>query len=104
MKLIRTLTHLGAGLVIAVSWSGAAHAAGDAGVSAKVVHVSDLNLRSSQDVAELFRRINFAAQAVCPDPDSESGIRANQARYCLKQAVQNAVRRVNSPALTALFL
>jgi UrcA family protein len=104
MKMIRTLTHLGVGLAIATSWAGMVFAADDAGVPTKVVRIADLNLNSSQDVAELLRRINSAAQAVCPNPDSESGIRANQARYCLKQAVQSAVQRVDSPALTALSL
>jgi UrcA family protein len=68
------------------------------------VRFADLHLSSPQDAAELLRRINSAAQAVCPNPDSESGIRANQARYCLKQAIQSAVQRVDAPALTALFL
>jgi len=104
MKSIRALTHLGASLVIAASCMSAVHAADAAGVPTKVVRFADLNIGTQQDAAELLRRINYAAQAVCPDPYSESGIRANQARYCLKQAVQSAVRRVNSPALTTLFL
>jgi UrcA family protein len=104
LKSTRTLTRLGASLVIAASWIGAAHAAGGADMPIQVVHVADLKLSSPQDMAELLRRISTAAQEVCPNPRSESGIKANQARYCLKDAVQSAVRRVNSPVLTALFL
>jgi UrcA family protein len=104
MKLIRLATQLSAGLVIAASWMNVVHAADDASESTTIVRLADLNLGSPQDAPEALRRINLAAQAVCPDPASLSGIRANQARYCLAQAVQSAVRRVNSPALTALLL
>jgi len=104
VKSTRMLTRLGASLVIATSWMNIAHAAGDPEVPTQVLHVADLKRSSPQDMAELLRRISFAAQEVCPDPRSESGIRANQARYCLKQAVHSAVQRINSPELTALYL
>jgi len=102
MQLIRTLTYFGASLIIAASCTSAANADSGPSVPSQVVRVADLNLNSQQDAAELLRRIDSAAHAVCPDPDRETGIRANQARFCLKQAVEAAVRNINSPVLTAL--
>lgn len=88
MKLIRVATHLSASLVIAASCMSVVYAADDAVAPTKAVRLADLNLGSPQDAPEALRRINLAAQAVCPDPASLSGIRANQARYCLAQAVR----------------
>jgi UrcA family protein len=98
------LTRFCAGLILAATCATAVHAADDTGLPTQAVRVADLNMNSSQDVAELLRRIDSAAQTVCAEPATESGIRANQARFCLKQAVQSAVQRINSPKLTALFL
>jgi UrcA family protein len=100
---IRALLRFGAVLTFAAGLIGTAHADGGTDVPTQIVRFTDLNMASPQDVATLYRRINSAAQAVCPDPRSESGIRANQAKFCLRWAVEGAVRRINAPQLTALW-
>ena len=68
----------------------------------RVVHFGDLDLSKPAGVQALYRRIKFAARTVC-DPYIASDIHASGAmRACIIQAVDNAVSRVNSPALTEL--
>ena len=68
----------------------------------RVVHFGDLDLSKPAGVQALYRRIKFAAHTVC-EPYIASGIHSSGAvRACLIQAVDNAVSRVSSPALTQL--
>ena len=68
----------------------------------RVVHFDDLDLSKPAGIQTLYRRIKFAAHMVC-EPYIDSDIHSSGAmRACVIQAVDHAVSRVNSPALTEL--
>jgi UrcA family protein len=68
----------------------------------KTVKFDDLNITTAAGAKVLYRRIQTAAVEVCPAQMSYS-LRMEQAqRACVDHAIDNAVRKVNSPALTEL--
>ncbi len=82
----------------------AAYADGQFG-QASTVRYSDLNLQRLHDVAKLYSRIGAAADKLC-GPRSLTGayVKAGIYASCYSDAVANAVRRVNSAALTAYYI
>ena len=68
----------------------------------KTVKFDDLNITTAAGAKVLYRRIQTAAVEVCPAQFSYS-LRMEQAqRACVDHAIDNAVKKVNSPALTEL--
>jgi len=68
----------------------------------KTVKFDDLNITTAAGAKVLYRRIQAAAIEVCPASYSYS-LRMEQAqRACVDHAIDNAVKSVNSPALTDL--
>jgi UrcA family protein len=68
----------------------------------KTVKFNDLNITTAAGAKVLYRRIQTAAVEVCPAQFSYS-LRMEQAqRACVDHAIDNAVKKVNSPALTEL--
>jgi UrcA family protein len=89
-----------------VAWQGAALAASLDGPSARTVSVSvryaDLDLSRPGDVKVLYHRIRVAADAACGERElTGSHQRASSWVQCVAQAVDEAVARVDRPALTA---
>ncbi|MGH8133968.1 MAG: UrcA family protein [Steroidobacteraceae bacterium] len=82
---------------------GAAPASADTpGVRSVTVSYRDLNLSTIEGATALYRRLKVAANSVCDEPGA--GIGAYQAwRSCYQAAMADAVTRVNSPLLTALY-
>src|SRR5882724_6620789 len=71
-------------------------------VPTKVVRFDDLNIAKAAGAKVLYRRIQAAAQEVCPSfMTKDSHLLAVQ-RACVEQAIDNAVRSVNAAALTEL--
>jgi UrcA family protein len=71
---------------------------------AAAVRFTDLNLDSRADVATLFRRIQNAAAEVCKQYDSYGSLVPSAAHQsCIRDAVSGAVRKVDSPLLTAYY-
>ncbi len=71
---------------------------------AVTVRYSDLNLNSTQDVASLYRRIEYAAREVCrpaEGPQVVSEIRSTAWNECFYHAIAKAVRTVHSDKLSA---
>jgi UrcA family protein len=88
-------------LVSALAVLGASPALADeAGLSVKVSY-ADLDLSTQAGATTLFNRIRSAARTVCGH-DDWSYSRWTFKR-CFDQAVGNAVAKVNSPQLTALY-
>lgn len=71
---------------------------------AMTVRFADLDLAKPQDVAALYRRIRSAARLVCNAAGVPWDVRQvrNWTR-CFNRAVEEAVLRVDRPALTALY-
>jgi UrcA family protein len=69
----------------------------------QTVKFADLDLSKSQGVKTLLTRIRSAAGDVCsPQPDAADISGNKDYRKCIGQAVNGAVEKVNSPALTAM--
>ncbi len=70
--------------------------------ASKTVKFDDLNITTAAGAKVLYRRIQTAAVEVCPAQFSYS-LRMEQAqRACVDHAIDNAVKKVNSSALTEL--
>ncbi len=67
----------------------------------KTVRFDDLNVTTPAGAKVLYGRIQAAAHEVCPLGMYTLQMEQAQ-RACIKQAVDNAVKGVNSPALTEL--
>ncbi len=72
-------------------------------VPARLVRFADLNLADAKDIVTLYNRIRDAARAVCLD-DSFTGdpAHAKNLRLCIDAVVEQAIRDIDRPALTAL--
>lgn len=66
------------------------------------VSYSDLDLSTPQGTQALYARITAAARTVCPEPDAREMSRFVRNHACRREAVERAVRSVNSPQLAAL--
>jgi UrcA family protein len=66
----------------------------------QVVRFNDLNLASEAGAQTLYQRITLAARQVCAASDYRFGSR--DYRKCIKQAVDDAVAKVNRPTLYAV--
>ncbi|MBS0365108.1 MAG: UrcA family protein [Proteobacteria bacterium] len=85
--------------VVTLGLAAAAHA--DNETLSVRVNYSDLNLSSSAGASKLYQRITAAAREVCPY-DSRSMAQYEHAKACKRQAIDEAVAKVNSPLLTAV--
>ncbi len=81
--------------------SSGAQAADDPPPS-KVVRFADLDISTSAGAAALLSRIRVAAQIVCYESAESDPILRMAGHRCIDEAIDNAVRKVNAPALTAL--
>lgn len=84
--------------LVVVSCCTSGHAApiwgGSDGITRATVRFADLNLAASKDVAELYRRIEYAARKVCMEHTRDREL-------CVRRAVSNAVVKIDRPQLTA---
>ena len=76
--------------------------ASDQDVPTKTVRFDDLNVAKAAGAKVLYRRIQAAAQEVCPRSISRDLHLVEVQRACIEQAIDNAVRSVNAVALTEL--
>jgi UrcA family protein len=88
----------------AIGLTAVAYAGGvDGDIPQQVVKFGDLNLNSSAGAATLYRRIQRAAERVCEGP---LGVRelsiAARSEACIAQAIERAVKDVNTQTLTSL--
>jgi len=65
------------------------------------VSISDLNLNDSKGVSVAYRRIEWAAQRVCPLADSADYWLRVSAEPCIAQAIGRAIESIGSPELAA---
>jgi UrcA family protein len=70
------------------------------------IHVSlrDLDLNTSSGLNALYSRIHIAAKHYCDAVQTETGSRIRRSGdACVKDAIDVTVRKINLPALTALY-
>jgi UrcA family protein len=84
---------------------GAATQIAAAAVTAEdvVVRFGDLDLATKADAEKLYTRIEFAAQQVCRQVDPVEMQRHEAATRCMEQVMAQAVSRVSSPQLAAVY-
>ena len=81
-------------VVVSCCFSGhSAPMAGSDGISRATVRFADLNLAEPKDVAELYRRIEYAARKVCIEHVRERD-------DCARRAIANAVMKIDRDVLT----
>jgi UrcA family protein len=68
----------------------------------KTVRFADLNIQNPEGAKVLYHRIRVAAAEVCHASAGTDPILNRGETGCINQAVDNAVRKVNAPYLTAL--
>ena len=92
---------LASALAIACA-AGLATAAAAETAPTRSITFGQVDMNDTVAVNSLYARIKGAAHAVC---DSNSPIRSVAAKdaACYTRAVESAVRRVNAPALTAIY-
>jgi UrcA family protein len=80
------------------------YAASSEQAPAETVHFSDLDLKTHHGVAVLYGRIRTAATDVCSSTEPRGTLLPSAAHQaCLRNAVQSAVRSVDSPALSQYY-
>lgn len=70
--------------------------------TSKTVKFDDLNITTPAGAKALYRRIQAAAVEVCPLEMAYNLQMERSHRACVDHAIDNAVKKVNSPALTDL--
>ena len=67
----------------------------------KTVKFGDLDIRTPEGAKVLYHRIQMAAYTVCGANDRDPVVREAKP-HCIDTAINNAVKKVNAPYLTAL--
>jgi UrcA family protein len=68
----------------------------------KTVRYSDLDISKPEGAKVLYQRIRAAARDVCDLSIGGDAVLRVAAKACVDTAIDNAVRKVDSPALTSL--
>jgi UrcA family protein len=71
-------------------------------LASKTVRFADLNLETPDGAKVLYHRIRAAAREVCEQSVSRDPIMTEAVHGCIDKAIDNAVKKVNAPYLTAL--
>jgi UrcA family protein len=77
-------------------------AAADAAPPSEVVRYADLNIQNPAGALTLYHRIQAAARRVCPSEVVSVRLFSDKANTCYRHAVDEAVKRVNSAALSQI--
>jgi len=88
---------------LAFSFATVSNAADDTVPPQVIVKFGDLNISSPQGAAVLYARIRAAAHNVCSQFDSRGLSNLVQREHCVNEAIEGAVRKVNNPALSAVY-
>lgn len=68
------------------------------------VSYGDLNLKNDAGAKALYQRIRFAARKVCTlDNEPSFGLQSLERQQCIYQAIDVAVRKVNTPSVWAMY-
>jgi UrcA family protein len=82
-------------------FTATAGAAADA-IPTKIVRYADLDLTKPAGAKVLYQRIEAAAHEVCESASTHDLASLSRSHYCIEQAIDEAVRKVDSTALSEL--
>jgi UrcA family protein len=82
--------------------AGTSSRAADVGPPHKIVRFADLNIDTQEGAKVLYHRIRVAAASVCEISAGGDPIMREGTRKCIDTAIDNAVKKVNTPYLNAL--
>lgn len=85
------------------SISAVCNAAEGSDVPTAIVKYADLDLASSGGAATLYNRIRAASEGVCSPLDHGDLGAMLRWKQCVKRAIEDAVAKVNQPALSAVY-
>jgi UrcA family protein len=93
---------VGAALLIGLAGASIATDAALPDAHSKTIRYDDLDLSKPAGAKALFSRIRVAAREVCSFPGSVDWLQSVIDRACVENAIDGAVKKVNSPLLTSL--
>lgn len=102
LRFASAITVVAATVALSAPSFAAAPVEAQPGASAQVVHFADLDLSTPTGVRTLYGRIRTAAWQVCSIIAPTYGPSTIDNLKCRRTLVDDAVARVNQPALTAL--
>ena len=89
--------------VVACGFIPVCSAADATGTRQTAVRFADLDVSSAQGAATLYRRIHSAAEAVCSAVSHDDLSSKMNREACVHLAIEDAVTRVDRPALSAVY-
>ena len=95
-------TLVGLTLLCATTFVATGASAGEFKESASVGFVA-ADLQTPVGAQALYRRIQSVAKGLCQEPPMQELTRYYAFQMCVELAVEDAVKQVHSPALTALY-
>jgi len=98
-KLYATICVLFGSAAVGAPWTSAQ--AGEQTPASKTVKFADLDVQTVEGAKVLYKRIRAAASQVCETNDRDPIMR-EATPGCIDTAIDNAVKKVNAPYLTAL--
>jgi UrcA family protein len=98
-KLYAALCVLFGSAAVGTPWTSAQ--ASEQPPPSKVVKFADLDIQTAAGAKILYQRIRLAANQVC-EPVGHDPVMRESTPTCVSTAIDNAVRKVNAPYLTAL--
>lgn len=99
---IHTTLCLLLGIAGGCALSNSVHAGEEQGLPSKTVRYDDLDISRTAGAKVLYSRIRTAAIQVCEDPLHTDPIVRLSAHACIRHAIDEAVKSVASPVLTAM--
>ena len=102
-SILHRLIGAAAGLALTAGLPGVSHASGDPTERAVTLEFAAAGASTSQGASALYQRIQAAAQYVCSVVDHGDLSSRRNFRNCLQIVIEDAVRKVDRAALTAVF-
>jgi UrcA family protein len=97
------------GLALALAASSMALADSSEAIHSRVVRFADLNLHSRDGAAAVYGRLSSAADTLCSlswrtRSLGVTALMSAEVGQCKSKAIENAVKQIHAPLLTAFFL
>jgi UrcA family protein len=100
-KLYAAICVLFGSAAVGTPWTSAQAQRSEPPPPTKTVKFADLDIQTVEGAKVLYQRIRLAADQVCQELNSDPVMR-EAAQGCIDKAIDNAVKKVNAPYLTAL--
>jgi UrcA family protein len=98
-----TLAMMICGIVSAAGIGAASAATADDSAPSLTVKYDPMALQSDNGARQLYRRLEAAANELCPQFASDGHLVSSVTQQCRKQALARAVMQINNPRLVAVY-